>query len=301
MGSWLGHRWWGSGANFEAKAIMAALAFRRLGLERLTAWAGAGNGRSQAALERIGFRREGVLAAWHRHGDRALDVVVYGMVRAAWERSALYPVGRDHRGHASAGVHRRVMQDFFEHMYAEGNTPWDRGAPRALLVEWARDRDLRGEGRRALVVGAGLGWDAEYVASLGFATVAFDFAPSAVRMAVEAHPGSPVSYVVADVLDPPPEWAQAFDLVVECLTVQSLPPAAHERAGAAIAGFLAPGGTLIVLASADDGTPPDGPPWPLTRLELHRLFAGLHPRYIERLHGGDFPRWRAEYGRPPAP
>ena len=92
VGSWLGHRWWGSGANLEAKAIMAALAFRRLGLERLTAWAGAGNGRSQAALERIGFRREGVLAAWHRHGDRALDVVVYGMVRAAWERSSLHPV-----------------------------------------------------------------------------------------------------------------------------------------------------------------------------------------------------------------
>ena len=129
------------------------------------------------------------------------------------------------------------MHDFFERMYAEGNTPWDRGAPRPLLVEWAGNRGLRGEGRRALVVGAGLGWDAEYVASLGFSTVAFDFAPSAVRMAVEAHPGSPVTYVVADVLAAPPEWAQAFDLVVECLTVQSLPPHAHARAGAAIAGL----------------------------------------------------------------
>jgi N-acetyltransferase len=34
VGSWLGHRWWGSGANQEAKALIAALAFRRLGLER---------------------------------------------------------------------------------------------------------------------------------------------------------------------------------------------------------------------------------------------------------------------------
>jgi [ribosomal protein S5]-alanine N-acetyltransferase len=92
VGSWLGHRWWGSGANFESKAIVAALAFRRLGLERLTAWAGTRNGRSQAALERIGFRHEGVLAAWHRHGDQALDVVVYGLVRAAWERSPLHDV-----------------------------------------------------------------------------------------------------------------------------------------------------------------------------------------------------------------
>ena len=98
IGTWLGHRWWGSGANFEAKALVAALAFRRLGLERLTAWSGVRNGRSQAALERLGFRREGVLAAWHRHGAVAHDVVVYGLVRAAWERSALSGVAVEIEG-----------------------------------------------------------------------------------------------------------------------------------------------------------------------------------------------------------
>jgi [ribosomal protein S5]-alanine N-acetyltransferase len=92
VGTWLGHRWWGSGANFESKAVIAALAFRRLGMERLTAWSGVRNGRSQAALERLGFRREGVLAAWHRHHGVALDVVVYGLVRSAWERSPLHGV-----------------------------------------------------------------------------------------------------------------------------------------------------------------------------------------------------------------
>jgi ribosomal-protein-alanine N-acetyltransferase len=92
VGSWLGHRWWGSGANVEAKAMIAALAFERLGVERLTAWANTRNGRSQRALERIGFRREGVLNAWHRHGDRVHDVVIFGMVRAAWERSPLVDV-----------------------------------------------------------------------------------------------------------------------------------------------------------------------------------------------------------------
>jgi ribosomal-protein-alanine N-acetyltransferase len=92
VGSWLGHRWWGSGANFEAKAMISALAFEGLGVERLTAWANTRNGRSQRALERIGFRREGVLYAWHRHGDRVHDVVIFGMVRAAWERSPLFDV-----------------------------------------------------------------------------------------------------------------------------------------------------------------------------------------------------------------
>jgi N-acetyltransferase len=92
VGSWLGHRWWGTGANFEAKALITALAFERLGLERLTALASTRNGRSQVALERLGFRREGVLAAYHRHADGPHDVMIFGMVRAAWERSPLEPV-----------------------------------------------------------------------------------------------------------------------------------------------------------------------------------------------------------------
>ncbi len=89
VGSWLGREWWGSGANFESKALITALAFQRLGVHRLTAWANTRNGRSQAALERVGFRREGVLAAWHRHGDGYHDVVVFSLLASAWAESAL--------------------------------------------------------------------------------------------------------------------------------------------------------------------------------------------------------------------
>jgi ribosomal-protein-alanine N-acetyltransferase len=92
VGSWFGHHWWGSGANLESKALIAALAFQRLGMDRLTAWANTRNGRSQVALERVGFRREGVLRSWHRHGETLHDVVVFGMVRAGWERSPLHGV-----------------------------------------------------------------------------------------------------------------------------------------------------------------------------------------------------------------
>ena len=89
VGSWLGRDWWGSGANFESKALITALAFRRLGMHRLTAWANTRNGRSQAALERVGFRREGVLAGWHRHGEVYHDVVVFSLLASAWEATAL--------------------------------------------------------------------------------------------------------------------------------------------------------------------------------------------------------------------
>jgi [ribosomal protein S5]-alanine N-acetyltransferase len=92
VGTWFGRAYWGSGANLESKALVAALGFETLGLDRLTAWANTRNGRSQLALERVGFRREGVLRGWHRHGEHVHDVVVFGMVRADWERSALREV-----------------------------------------------------------------------------------------------------------------------------------------------------------------------------------------------------------------
>jgi ribosomal-protein-alanine N-acetyltransferase len=98
VGSWFGRPYWGTGSNLESKALVAALAFETLGLDRLTAWANTRNGRSQAALERVGFEREGVLRGWHRHGSERHDVVVFGMVREAWERSRLREVPAEVRG-----------------------------------------------------------------------------------------------------------------------------------------------------------------------------------------------------------
>jgi [ribosomal protein S5]-alanine N-acetyltransferase len=102
VGTWFGRDWWGSGANRESKAMIAALAFRHLGLDRLTAWANTRNGRSQLALERVGFQREGVLRGWHRHGDVRHDVAVFGMLRETWEASPLAEVPVQVTGSAPA-------------------------------------------------------------------------------------------------------------------------------------------------------------------------------------------------------
>ena len=97
-------RWWGAGVNRESKALIAALAFDHLGLNRLTAWANARNGRSQTALERVGFRREGVLRGWHVHASGVHDVVVFGLLRDDWERSPLRDVPVTVSGDAAGGV-----------------------------------------------------------------------------------------------------------------------------------------------------------------------------------------------------
>ena len=89
VGTWLGRAFWGSGVNRAAKGLIAALAFRALGLERLGAYADLDNPRSQTALDRIGFRREGVLRHWHRHGETVHDVVTLSWLREEWEQSEL--------------------------------------------------------------------------------------------------------------------------------------------------------------------------------------------------------------------
>ena len=88
VGTWVGRPHWGTGANPESKRLIAALAFERLGFERLTAWANTRNGRSQLALERVGFTREGVLRGWHRHGDARHDVVVFRLLAREWAGAA---------------------------------------------------------------------------------------------------------------------------------------------------------------------------------------------------------------------
>jgi SAM-dependent methyltransferase len=176
--------------------------------------------------------------------------------------------------------------------------PWDRGAPHPLLEHW--DGDLAGAGRRALVVGSGLGTDAEFLAACGFDVVAFDTSPTALALCRERFPESVVDYQVADLLDLPAAWERAFGFVLESLTVQSMAPRHHAAATSSVARMVAPGGVLLVIATArHDDVAPSGPPWPLTRAEI-AAFAdgGLHTVLIEDVReDGVPPRWRAEFRR----
>ena len=84
VGTWFGREFWGTGANAECKALVLHLAFETLGLERVGAYSEVHHERSQRALEKVGFSREGVLRAWHRHPDGVHDVVIFGLLRDEW-------------------------------------------------------------------------------------------------------------------------------------------------------------------------------------------------------------------------
>ncbi len=89
VGTWFGRDFWGTGANAESKALVAHLAFAVLGMHRLGSYSNPDNVRSTKALLGVGFRQEGVLRAWHRHGENYLDVNVFGMLRSDWESGPL--------------------------------------------------------------------------------------------------------------------------------------------------------------------------------------------------------------------
>jgi ribosomal-protein-alanine N-acetyltransferase len=89
IGTWLGRAHWGSGANSDSKALVLALGFRALELQRLSAYAHPENARSLRALERLGFAQEGTLVAWHLHDGERRDVRILRLLREDWETSEL--------------------------------------------------------------------------------------------------------------------------------------------------------------------------------------------------------------------
>jgi SAM-dependent methyltransferase len=166
---------------------------------------------------------------------------------------------------------------WFEQLYAEANgnnehIPWADLEPNKFLVEFAKKTGLTGAGRSALVIGCGLGDDAKYLHGLGFRVTAFDISETAIKWAKNLHADTEIHFRTADLFAPPAEWQRAFDLVLEVYTIQPLPLELRERAIAAIAAFVAPGGRLIVVTRgrADDADPGELP-WPVSRRELARF------------------------------
>jgi 2-polyprenyl-3-methyl-5-hydroxy-6-metoxy-1,4-benzoquinol methylase len=202
---------------------------------------------------------------------------------------------------------------WFETLYAEARdgaavVPWDDRQANPLLTQWAPAavaRGVAGPGRRTLVVGCGICDDPVFLAGLGCEVTAFDVSPTAVAEASRRFAGAPVTFQVADLLAPPPEWTGAFDLVAELYTVQALYGQAREAAIRALPGLVAPGGALLVIARATGEENPERDPammpWPLTRGELEAMAASqLTARSIEKFPDGEDPpklRWRAEFGR----
>ena len=217
------------------------------------------------------------------------------------DRETARALAHDHRT-------RNDPTGWFEALYsvAEGDEsiiPWANMVPNPNVFDWMDRQNLSVSGGGALVVGCGLGHDAEALAQRGFEVVGFDISPTAIAWCKRLFPDSQVSYLVQNLLAAPAPWDHAFGLVLESYTLQTLPPELRLEAMARVARFVAPGGTLLVVCRGRD--PGDGRgqmPWPLTRAELgafreHGLAQSSFDDYMD---DEDPPtrRFRVVYRRP---
>jgi len=197
---------------------------------------------------------------------------------------------------------------WFEVLYEEGEAgksivPWaDHGTNPSLIEFWKANPQITA-GKKALVIGCGLGDDAEQLAAWGFETAAFDISETAIRTAGKRFPKSEVNYRVADLFQPSAEWERAFDFVFEANTVQALPVKIRTQAIRKIAGFVGPGGKLLAIVRGREADEPEGElPWPLTRTELEEFVrAGLAQQSFEEYFDVEEPparRYRVLYARP---
>jgi len=203
---------------------------------------------------------------------------------------------------------RGDAKGWFDAFYVEANgdqsaIPWADLTPNPELVAWLETTARFIEGRRALVIGCGLGDDAEAVAAQGFAVTSFDISSRAIAWCQQRFPNSTVNYVVADLLVPPSEWQRAFDLVIEINTLQVLPEDLRSAAMKSIAGVLADGAHLLVITRAREPEEDRGAmPWPLTKTELAEFEAfGLEPVLFEEYFDDETPpvrRFRVHHRKP---
>jgi SAM-dependent methyltransferase len=199
---------------------------------------------------------------------------------------------------------------WFEELYAlaggdPAQVPWADMQPNCHAVPLL-DSLGAGRGREALVVGCGLGHDAEDLALRGWKVIAFDLSPTAIEWAVRLHPESRVDYVVADAAHPTAEWKDRFDLIHEIHTLQTLPDDLRERVCQSICFCLKPGGSLLVgCRGRDEGDHPRTMPMPLPKSALDSFVQlGLQEvnfqDFIDESEGDGTMRFQALYFKPPA-
>ena len=188
---------------------------------------------------------------------------------------------------------------WFDELYENANrqsedVPWARMEPHPKLVEWVANRpDVNG---KALVVGCGLGDDAEWLDEIGFDVTAFDISKSSIDWCRERFPHSSVNYCVSDLFAPPKNWINEFDLIVEIHILQVIPENLRDQAAEKMSLFLNDNGHLLcigrLLEMGVEEQPT--PPWPLGQVWLESRFQHLKlvnfTRFIsENNNVGDFP------------
>ena len=95
MGYWVGRPFWNQGYCTEAALAVLRFAFQDMGLARVHASYLSRNPASGRVMQKIGMEYEGTRRQHARKEDAFDDLVLYGIVRGEWEKSAEAPPEMD--------------------------------------------------------------------------------------------------------------------------------------------------------------------------------------------------------------
>ena len=163
---------------------------------------------------------------------------------------------------------------WFEHFYqlalAEGHPiPWADMKPNPNLIDIYNRITKLPFPATSLVVGCGLGDDAEWLAEKGHQVTAFDISSSAIAECWRRFPSSVVHYLEADLFALPDKWQNHFNIVLESYTLQVLKNPLRKEALLKVCELVSTNGILLLITRARYESEPAGTmPWPLTRREL---------------------------------
>ncbi len=137
------------------------------------------------------------------------------------------------------------------------------------LLGWLKSSKQEPKGKKAVVIGCGVGDDAQALSQAGYDVTAFDISPEAIKLCKNRYPDTKVNFLVADLFQYPSEWKENFDLVYECNTIQVLPGKYRIQARDAMVSLLSPQGYILVSCrSRLKGSQEDDIPLPLDREEI---------------------------------
>lgn len=177
---------------------------------------------------------------------------------------------------------------YWNESYTEVDRPgWEMEEPNPALVSTLPSLKLHP--MRVLVLGAGSGNDAAYLASLGHKVTAIDFSDEAISRAQKKYANQTnLKFVKADLFSLPPEYDGSFDLIFEHTCYCAIDPERRSEMAKVWRRCLSETGFLLALFFTIDR--PNGPPFGATEWELReRLKKGFRNLYWMRLRHQSHP------------
>lgn len=154
--------------------------------------------------------------------------------------------------------------------YADGITPWDKGAAAPPLLEYLANHRITGS---VLVPGCGTGHDVKVLAATGAIVTGMDLAPLALKLARLQVLQKGVRFLEADFLTLPISEHGAYDWVIEHTCLCALDPQQRTAYASSVRTALRTGGFYwAIFFSKVNQYDGQNPPHPITATEIDALF-----------------------------